>query len=121
MVKTGLYMAGRDMSRRARRLKEKEGKITGGMKAEVMRKEKHMEKMRAAGHLAVKKGGGRQLGSDADTSTLAVASGRNTPMFSPYSAGPGSPFVDRVQGKGPGVRVAEVDVELGERTGRRIV
>ncbi|KAK0642224.1 hypothetical protein B0T16DRAFT_381461 [Cercophora newfieldiana] len=123
MVKTGLYMAGREMSRRARRLKEKEGKITGGMKAEVMRKEKHMEKMRAAGHLAVKKGAnGRQLGGDSETNStsLAVASGRNTPMFSPYSAGPESPFVERVQGKGSGVKVSEVDVELGERTGRRI-
>ena len=126
-VKTGLYMAGREMSRRARRLKEKEGKITGGMKAEVMRKEKHMERMRAAGHLAVtarKGGGGRQLGGeDGDGSTLAVgASGRGTPMlFSPYREGMGSPFVEqRGPGKGVGVRVAEVDVELGERPGRRI-
>ncbi|KAK4446027.1 hypothetical protein QBC34DRAFT_470608 [Podospora aff. communis PSN243] len=95
-VRSGMYMAGRDMARRARRLREREGKVTGGMKAEVMRREKNVERMRAAGHLAV----GQKDGSG----TLAVtASGRNTPMFSPYgSAGPGSPFVGHGNGEGGG-------------------
>ncbi|KAK4182905.1 magnesium transport protein cora [Podospora australis] len=51
MVKSGMYVAGREMAVRANRLRSKEAVITGAMKAEVLRKEKNMEKMRAAGHV----------------------------------------------------------------------
>jgi hypothetical protein len=138
MVKTGLYMAGREMSRQARRLQDRENKITGAMKAEVMRKEKNMEKMRAAGHVrqlaAVNNRSSSHMrlnGGDGDSGTLAVASGRNTP-FSPYTpttpgGGGHSPYMTQVNQnvKVPGVRVqvGEMDVELGERrtSMRRIV
>lgn len=120
-VKTGMYMAGREMSRTARVLRDREAKITGGMKAEVMRKEKNLDKMRAANHvrqLTMRKEAGVGGGSGGN------GSGRTTP-FSPYgpgSAGGLSPFLaPAMGGKGPGgVQMAEVDVELGERRTRRL-
>lgn len=124
-VKTGMYMAGREMSRTARVLRDREAKITGTMKAEVMRKEKNLEKMRAANHvrqLTMRKeagvGGGRTTeGSGGE------GSGRTTP-FSPYAPGGGSglsPFMaPTMGGKGPGVQMSEVDVEMGERGPRRL-
>jgi len=124
-VKTGMYMAGREMSRTARVLRDREAKITGGMKAEVMRKEKNLDKMRAANHvrqLTMRKeagvGGGAGGGGGGD------GSGRTTP-FSPYAPGSGgglSPFLAPGMGaKGPGgMQMAEVDVELGERGTRRL-
>ncbi|KAK1749788.1 magnesium transport protein cora [Echria macrotheca] len=121
MVKTGLYVAGREMKKSARRLRDRENKITGAMKAEVMRKEKNLEKMRAANHvrqLAARKERGR-LGDDA----VVMASGRTTP-FSPYTTGGGgaSPFVTASPFMGGQKQMSEVDVELGERvhTGRRL-
>lgn len=120
-VKTGMYMAGREMSRTARVLRDREAKITGGMKAEVMRKEKNLDKMRAANHvrqLTMRKEAGVGAGNGGD------GSGRTTP-FSPYAPGSGgglSPFlVPGMGGKGPRVmQMAEVDVELGDRGTRRL-
>ncbi|KAK3312089.1 hypothetical protein B0H66DRAFT_394121 [Apodospora peruviana] len=115
LVKTGMYVAGRQMLVQANRLRDMEGTITGGMKAEVLRKEKNLERMRAAGH--VKKLTARHRVGDDNGSQ----SGRATP-FSPYSVGtPGSPFVVasgsgfQNQGKGLGVSMDDIDVELGER------
>lgn len=139
MVKTGLYVAGREMMKQARRLRDRENKITGAMKAEVMRKEKNLEKMRAAGHvrqLAMNRSSTRgHLGDDLNDANAAMASGRTTP-FSPYSTGaPGSPFMGQkgpsspfvgqspfLGQKGSSTPMSEVDVELGERrpTMRRI-
>lgn len=125
-VKSGMYMAGREMSRTARVLRDREAKITGSMKAEVMRKEKNLEKMRAANHvrqLTMRKEAGVGGGRLAEGST-GDGSGRTTP-FSPFVPGTGaglSPFLSPAMGgKATGVvQMAEVDVELGERRGRRL-
>lgn len=114
-VKTGMYMAGREMSRTARVLRDRVAKITGGMKAEVMRKEKNLDKMRAASHvrqLTMRNEAGVGAGADGDWS------GRTAPFIS-YARGSGdglSPFLaPGMVGKGPGsMQMAEVDVELGE-------
>ncbi|KAK3380756.1 hypothetical protein B0T24DRAFT_591210 [Lasiosphaeria ovina] len=113
LVKTGLYVAGRGMLVQAHRLRDREATITGSMKAEVLRNEKNLEKMRAAGHVRglTRSKTAHQLNEHDATST----SGRTTP-FSPYSVSTpvGSPFVPQ-HGKGIGVSMSEVDVELGER------
>ncbi|KAK3988722.1 magnesium transport protein cora [Cladorrhinum sp. PSN332] len=113
MIKTGMYVAGRDMAVKANRLRAREAAITGGMKAEVLRKEKNLEKLRAAGHVKEIMRRKTDLGG----------------MMSPYSASgmltpgtPGTPgptmsmMMDRreTKGSGLGVGVGEVDVELGE-------
>lgn len=103
LVKSGLYMAGREMSVQANRLRDREAKITGGMKAEVLRQEKNLERIRAAGHvkkLTAKKGdnngNSKKDGDDegGSMSVLATGSGRSTP-FSPYTVGGSTP---RAQG-----------------------
>ncbi|KAK4143414.1 uncharacterized protein C8A04DRAFT_37425 [Dichotomopilus funicola] len=50
-VKTGMYVAGREMRARANRLREREGTVTGAMRAEVLRREKNLEKLKAANHV----------------------------------------------------------------------
>ncbi|KAM7211871.1 magnesium transport protein cora [Rhypophila decipiens] len=153
LVTTGLYMAGREMSVAANRLRDREAKITGGMKAEVLRKEKNLERMRAAGHVKRLTGkkendNDKKEGDDEGPSSTALggaASGRCTP-FSPYlvggstprTQGGSSPFFSgtsthghapqhqepqwplqrggtRGDKSGLGVRMEEIDVELGER------
>ncbi|KAK0622068.1 hypothetical protein B0T17DRAFT_494506 [Bombardia bombarda] len=97
MVKSGMYMKGRDMQRKASRLRDKEGKIVGGWKAEVLRKGRNLEKMKVAGHvreLAMVRSSTRMDHLDGQGMGLGAASGRGTP-FSPYSVSggmPGSPF-----------------------------
>lgn len=108
LVRTGLYVVGREMVVKANRLREREGKVTGGMKAEVLRREKNLEKMRAAGHVRAL---ARQRG-DAARAGRASQEGEGGVVVSPYSEGiPGSPspfLIARGFGEG--------DVELGERT-----
>ncbi|KAH6847617.1 hypothetical protein B0I37DRAFT_375478 [Chaetomium sp. MPI-CAGE-AT-0009] len=106
VVKTGLYVVGREMLVKANRLREREGTVTGAMKAEVLRREKNMERMRAAGHV---KALARQRGAGAGRG------GRGSSEMSPFGEGvPGSPspFLGM---SGDDV----VDVELGERVPRK--
>ncbi|KAK4464936.1 magnesium transport protein cora [Cladorrhinum samala] len=110
LIKTGMYVAGREMASKASQLRAREAKITGAMKAEVLRKEKNLEKLKAAGHVKELMKRKTDLGA----------------MMSPYSASgmltpgtPGTPrplMMEQHGAKGPslGVRVGEVDVELGE-------
>lgn len=109
VVKTGLYVVGREMLVRANRLRERESTVTGGMKAEVLRREKNLERMRAAGHVrALARQRGVETGRGADGNE-----GRDG-MVSPYSEGiprSPSPFLAR--------RGAESDVELGGRVTRK--
>lgn len=120
LVKTGMYVAGREMAARANRLREREGKVTGGMKAEVLRREKNLERMRAAGHVrelvrkrALARVSGEEGGDGGEQSS--------TGLFSPYGAsipGSPSPFLGsrgHVGGGGP----ADLDVEMGERVSRQ--
>jgi hypothetical protein len=122
-VKTGLYVAGREMAARANRIRDREGKVTGAMKAEVLRREKNLERMRAAGHvrgLARTRTArvGRVSGEEEEAGEGAGS------LFSPYSVsaasmpGSPSPFLGS-QGKVGVVGVSEVDVELGERVSRK--
>ncbi len=100
-VRSGGFVVGREMMVRANRLREREGKVTGGMKAEVLRREKNLERMRAAGHV---KALTRQRGP--------AEGGVGRGVVSPVSEGiPGSPspFL------GVTGRFGEGDVELGER------
>jgi hypothetical protein len=115
VVKTGLYVVGREMLAKANRLREREGTVTGAMKAEVLRREKNMERMRAAGHvkaLARQKGGvgaargGRMSGDGEGAGSVT------SPFFREGIPGSPSPFLG---GSGEGV----VDVELGERVSRK--
>ena len=104
LVKTGLYVLGREMLVRANRLREREGKVTGGMKAEVLRREKNLEKMRAAGHV-------RLLATQRRDAARASNVEGERVVGSPFSEGiPGSPM-PFLTARGR----AEVDVELGER------
>lgn len=110
LIKTGMYVAGREMASKASRLRAKEAAITGGMKAEVLRKEKNLEKLKAAGHVKELMRRKTDLGA----------------MMSPYSASgmltPGTPGTPRplmmerhgTKGAGLSVGIGEVDVELGE-------
>jgi len=121
MVKSGLYMLSRSLATRANQLRDRESKITGQMKAEVMREKNNLEKMKAASTMrtfvVTREVGQKQAAS----STLALSTagvgmreyGRvltpRTP-YSPFSSGnPASPFMGRGPGKGM------VDVELGHR------
>ena len=123
-VKTGFYVVGRGLEAEANRLRNREAKITGMMKAEVMRKKPNLEKMQAANTM-------RELALSRSTTGFAMredgvgSRGRGTP-FSPYSPrnapspGPASPFARQgaavgMQAKGLGIGVSEYDVELGER------
>jgi hypothetical protein len=130
LVKTGLYVAGREMAVKARLLREREGKITGKMKAEVLRREKNLEKMRAAGHVrefAAARRRVRTVGVDDGVNSNRVGGGSRSPgtpgtVLTPFSttslpASP-TPFF-AAQGKGTTVGFAEVDVELGERVSRK--
>ncbi|KAK4154111.1 hypothetical protein C8A00DRAFT_43091 [Chaetomidium leptoderma] len=103
LVRTGLYVVGREMVVKENRLREREGKVTGAMKAEVLRREKNMERMRAAGHVRalVERGGGG--------SGDGGGGGARRSVVSPYSEsfpGSPSPFLSP--------RGGEVDIELGE-------
>ncbi|EAQ83492.1 hypothetical protein CHGG_09896 [Chaetomium globosum CBS 148.51] len=115
VVKTGLYVVGREMLVKANRLREREGTVTGAMKAEVLRREKNMERMRAAGHvraLARQKGG---AGGAARGGRMSGDGEGGEPVMSPFCEGiPGSPS-PFLGGLGEGV----VDVELGERVSRK--
>lgn len=53
LVKSGMYMLGRQMALKAARLSDREAKITGMMKAEVLRKRNNLEKLRAMRRIAV--------------------------------------------------------------------
>ncbi|KAH8883113.1 hypothetical protein GQ53DRAFT_883648 [Thozetella sp. PMI_491] len=124
LVKTGFYMAGRELAVQANRLHDREVKITGAMKAEVMRSKSNLEKMQAASAM-------RELVFSRSNTAFGLrddaggVSGRATP-FSPYSPrnipspGPGTPFARQgpttsSYGKGLGISVSEYDVELGQR------
>ncbi|KAK3354036.1 hypothetical protein B0T25DRAFT_224469 [Lasiosphaeria hispida] len=99
LVQTGLYAAGRRAGRRARGLREREGRVVGGMKGEAMRRELRRE-------VEAERGRAREVALQ-----MAVRRGEGGRMVpaSPYSSvALASPF-----GMGKG----EVDVELGERTG----
>jgi hypothetical protein len=125
LVKSGLYVLGREWQVKANRLREREGRVTGNMKAEVLRREKNLERMRAAGHV-------RELARTRSAGGVDAGRGERagTPFSPPYSAsipGSPSPFLATsrsssalFQGKvvAP-VGVAEVDVELGERISRK--
>ncbi|KAK4223068.1 magnesium transport protein cora [Podospora fimiseda] len=113
LIKTGMYVAGRDLAVKANRLRAKEAAITGGMKAEVLRKEKNLEKLKAAGHVREIMRRKTDLGG---MMSPYAASGMLTPG-TPGTPGPMmSVMMDRREGKGQGlgVGVGEVDVELGE-------
>ena len=118
VVKTGLYVVGREMLVKANRLREREGTVTGAMKAEVLRREKNMERMRAAGHvraLARQRGGvGAGAASGGRMSGDGDGGGSVTSPFFGESNIPGSPS-PFLGGSGEGV----VDVELGERVSRK--
>ncbi|GAB1316850.1 Ankyrin repeat protein [Madurella fahalii] len=130
LVKTGLYVVGREMLVKANRLRDREGKITGAMKAEVLRREKNLERMRAAGHvreLAKSRSATRVgINREEDNISGSVLSGGGG-VGTPYSAslpGSPSPFLMRGnngsgRGKGMTVGLTEVDVELGERVSRK--
>jgi Mg2+ and Co2+ transporter CorA len=108
-VKTGLYVVGREMLTKANRLREREGTITGGMKAEVLRREKNLERMRAAGHVRAL---ARQRGDDGQR--VGSGGGGGDGMVSPglNSAGiPGSPS-PLLASRGGSV----ADIEMGERS-----
>ncbi|KAK4247520.1 hypothetical protein C7999DRAFT_41176 [Corynascus novoguineensis] len=112
-VKTGLYLVSREMLARANRLREKEGTVTGGMKAEVLRREKNLERMRAAGHV---KALARQRQSAMRRTEAADGSSEPAGMvLTPFSEGipsSSSPFLgERYDGM--------MDVELGERVSRK--
>ncbi|KAK4164695.1 magnesium transport protein cora [Cladorrhinum sp. PSN259] len=109
LIKTGMYVAGRDMAAKANRLRSREAAITGGMKAQVLRHEKNLEKLKAAGHVKEIMRRKTDLGG----------------MMSPYSASgmltpgtPGTPgpmmMTQGIKRAGLGVAVGEVDVELGD-------
>ncbi|KAK4121997.1 hypothetical protein N657DRAFT_576474 [Parathielavia appendiculata] len=105
-VRTGMYVVGREMLVKANRLREREGTITGGMKAEVLRREKNLEKMRAAGHV-------RALARQRGKVDARGGSGDGT-VVSPglYSAGTPanpSPFLASRGG-------SVADIEMGERS-----
>ncbi|KAK4235881.1 hypothetical protein C8A03DRAFT_17421 [Achaetomium macrosporum] len=127
LVKTGLYVLGREMAVRAKLLRDREGKITGAMKAEVLRREKNLERMRAAGHvreLAARRRGNGRASVDNGVGNRDGAGGAGSPgrVFSPFSTasipGSPSPFL-AAQRKGTAVESSEVDVELGERVSRK--
>ncbi|KAL2263960.1 hypothetical protein VTK26DRAFT_3954 [Humicola hyalothermophila] len=123
LVKTGLYVTGREMAARANRLRDRESKITGSMKAEVLRRQKNLEKMRAAGHireLARKRGAGVAAAADGRVGGDAVGGSGSGPLFSPYMAsapGSPSPFLGS-RGHIGGAGSSDLDVEMGERMSR---
>lgn len=133
LVRTGLYVAGREMMVRANRLRDREGKITGSMKAEVLRREKNLERMRAADHVRelarTKSSGARTGGEEGNASRSAIGGGGSMgTLLSPYSASmPGSPSpflagsssAGGGNGKGMAMEMVDVDVELGERVSRK--
>ena len=129
-VKTGFYVVGRGMEAEANRLRNREAKIRGLMKAEVMRKKPNLEKMQAANtmrELALSRSTtGFGMREDQGGGGGGVSRGRGGTPFSPYSPrnlpspGPASPFARQgaavgIQAKGLGIGVSEYDVELGER------
>ncbi|KAK3389773.1 hypothetical protein B0H63DRAFT_464311 [Podospora didyma] len=112
LVKTNLYVVGREMNTLANRLRDREATVTGTMKAEVLRNEKNIKRMHAADH--VRGLTRRQTTQPRPNENDGIASGRTTP-FSPYSVGaPGSPFAPPQGNKGLGVSMTELDLEMGE-------
>ncbi|KAL2168027.1 hypothetical protein VTG60DRAFT_503 [Thermothelomyces hinnuleus] len=121
-VKTGLYLLGREMVIQANRLRDREGTVTGGMKAEVLRREKNLERTRAAAHVralarqrqtqpaaaAASRGGG--MGSDGQ----AVGTAAVSPCSEHLPSSP-SPFMRISSVRSEGME----DVELGERMSRK--
>ena len=109
MIKTGLYMLSRNMAVKANKLKDREYKITGSMRAEVMRESNNLEKMRAANTM-------RQIAVRQGTEMSSTPR-----VLSPYIGSPRteSPFLGSRRGTGPlgngrGTAAME-DVELGHR------
>jgi hypothetical protein len=106
MIKTGMYMLSRSMAVKANKLKDREYKITGGMKANVMRESNNLEKMRAASTM-------RQIAVRKGTDLLSTGTPR---ALSPYIGSPGSPFLRSRGTMGTMVSAGGMeDVELGHR------
>ncbi|KAL2130693.1 hypothetical protein VTI74DRAFT_6080 [Chaetomium olivicolor] len=118
LVRTGLYVTGREWAARAARMREREGKVTGAMKAEVLRREK-LERSRAAGHLRELV---RARARRANAERQERAGSPGTVLLSPYGvsvSGSPSPLLT-AQGRGvAGVSVSDTDLEMGERMARR--
>lgn len=139
-VKSGLYMLSRSLVTKANKLKDKETKITGQMKANVMWEKNNLERMKAAStmrSIATMKntraasrldlGGGVNRGheggldrgkggagfGDKNGTGSGVATPRTPTAFSPLVSGnPASPFMGRRRSAGRDL----MDVELGHRT-----
>ncbi|KAJ2905503.1 Magnesium transport protein CorA [Zalerion maritima] len=136
-VKTGMHMVSRSMAIKANALKDKENKITGQMKANVMREKSNLEKIKAMQHISgidnkkddddasstmTGKGTFRRLSSRPTGLTspskpvllTPMATGMPESPASPFSPGAASPFFR--SGRTPGQNGREMeDVELGRR------
>jgi hypothetical protein len=127
-VHTGMYVAGKEMEVVAARLRDRESKITGGMRAEVMRRRAHEGKIRAATTIrqivvGKDKDAGTDTGGQPDTDEW-TRSGKNTP-FSRQSTGrlgregrytpDGERILNAGRRTGLGIRGFEDDIERGQR------
>jgi hypothetical protein len=126
MIKTGLYMLSRSMAVKANKLRDREMKLTGGMKANVMRETNNLEKMRAAStmrRIADRKNTDVATPNPNAATAAGTATGTTTPrVMSPYIGSPmRSPFPGRrgggpaAAGAGAGAGDGLEDVELGHR------
>lgn len=109
-VKTGLYVAGRGMRATANKVSQREWKLTGTMKSEVLRREKKADMMRVAGHV---RGLTRARGAPARAAREGAGSPATTGMspYTPEIPGSPSPFLGARRMMG-GDWVG--DVEMGE-------